>query len=125
GDTGGLIVPAFSLAHIFRKWIIEAAETYALPAIYSSRTYTDPATNTKCGLISFGPNVSKLYAEVAGKAKEFIRGNFPADQVRDRIGFIVNPDFEIVINRNTADALNLTPPNLVFVNGKPYSTDIV
>jgi ABC-type uncharacterized transport system substrate-binding protein len=125
GDAGGLIVPAFSLAHVRREWIIDAAERCSLPAIYSSRSYTDPSTNTKCGLISFGPNVSKLYEEAGRLVKEIITKGYKPDEIRNKLGFIENPDFEIVINGKTADALNLIPPKQVFISGKEYIPEAV
>jgi putative ABC transport system substrate-binding protein len=89
----------------YRADEIAAFAQARLPAIYEW-----PETAEKGGLMGYGPRNTTVYGHVAALVNKILRGAKPADlPVEQPI------KFELVINRKTARALDLTIPQSVLV----------
>jgi putative ABC transport system substrate-binding protein len=96
----GLVGMTDSFINEHRKTIIEAAQQYRLPAIYSFHWYAADG-----GLISYGADVVDMFQRAAAYVDRILRGektgNLPVQQPTK---------FTLVINLKTARALGLTVP---------------
>ena len=102
--SGGLIVTPSSLALVHRELIITLASRLRLPAIYPFRFFVSGG-----GLISYGPDVVDQYRRAAGYVDRILRGEKPAELPVQQ-----STKVALVINRNTAKALDLeVPPSLL------------
>jgi len=101
---GGLIVPPDPFFMAKRKSIVELAAQYRLPAIYPFQFFP-----TGGGLVSYGVDIAVQFQQAAGYVDRILRGAEPASLP------VQQPTkFELVINLNTAKALDLTvPPTLL------------
>jgi len=111
-SPAGLIVTAGTRVMLLRKKIIEAVNaanstTPKLCAIYPARLFVDPGG----GLMSYGPDLSKLYAQAAQMLKLLIESSVPPEQFQTRFPIILNQDFELVVSKSLASRLNLTIPS--------------
>jgi putative tryptophan/tyrosine transport system substrate-binding protein len=80
--------------------IIEAARRHHMPVTYYLRSHVEAG-----GLMSYAPSILDLYREAATYVGRILKGEKPAElpvQLAARL--------ELVINRKTADALNLVIP---------------
>jgi putative tryptophan/tyrosine transport system substrate-binding protein len=84
--------------------LVTLAAHHAVPTIYEWRQFAEAG-----GLISYGTSLTGMWREVASYVARILKGAKPADLP------IQQPTtFELVINRKTAKALNLTvPPSLL------------
>ncbi len=96
--NGGLIVTAGATTNIYRRWIIELAAQYKLPAVYSSRTFVREG-----GLVSYGANELAQFEHMANYIDRILKGAKPAD-----LPVQAPTKYELVINFKTAKALGLT-----------------
>jgi putative ABC transport system substrate-binding protein len=77
---------------------------HRLPAVFDAREYVDAG-----GLMSYGPNIDAIYRQLAGYANRLLHGARPGELPIER-----PTTFELVINKRTADAIDVTlPPNLL------------
>jgi putative ABC transport system substrate-binding protein len=98
--NGGLIVmPSYITARI-RPQIIAAAAQYRVPAIYGHRFFA-----AEGGLICYGTDIARSFAQAASYIDRILKGETPAD-------LPVQPPsrYDLVINLKTATALGLTIP---------------
>ncbi len=100
--AGALLVcanPFFTSRH---KKIVALAKKYNLPAAYPWREYAEDG-----GLMSFGPSLSEAYRQIGAYAGMILKGIRPhalhVQTARSR-------EFELVVNQQTAKALNLAIP---------------
>jgi putative ABC transport system substrate-binding protein len=93
--------PSFFTA---RKWIVELASKYRLPAIYPQKEFV-----TEGGLMSYGADFEDLYRRAATYVDKILKGVKPGDLPVEQ-----PMKFEFIINLKTAQQLGLTiPPNVL------------
>jgi putative tryptophan/tyrosine transport system substrate-binding protein len=102
-NNGGLIVAASALATVERTLIIELAARHKLPAVYFDRLFVAAG-----GLISYGAGLEDGWRRAASYVDRILKGEKPADMP------VQTPTkYDLVINRKTAKALDLTIPPAV------------
>jgi putative ABC transport system substrate-binding protein len=93
---------AFFVTH--RVQLANLASRERIPAIYSNRDYV-----TAGGLMSYGTDVVDTYRQAGVYTGKILKGAKPAD-----LAVMQSTKFELVINRQTARALNIeVPPGLL------------
>ncbi len=98
--NGGLIVTPTTSASVYRDLVISLAARYRLPAIYGYRS--DAVAG---GLLSYGPDVTDQFREVASYIDRILKGEKAGDlPVQAPTKFLLD------INLKTAKALGLTIP---------------
>jgi putative ABC transport system substrate-binding protein len=101
--NGGLLVTTNASAQINRGLIINLSANHHLPAVYPYRLFV-----TSGGLMSYGPSVVDQYKRAALYIDRILKGEKPADLP------VQQPrKFELVINMQTAKALELTVPPVI------------
>ena len=106
-NPAGLIVTAGTRTLLLRDNIIRAVNaansaTPKLFAIYPTSAYG--------GLMSYGPDLSKLYRAVAHYLGLMIELNIPPGDFQNTIPIIENQNFELVISQSAASHLNINIP---------------
>jgi len=96
--AGALIVAAEPSFLHQRAQIIELVARYRLPAIYPWREFVEEG-----GLMSYGTDLADEYRQVGRYAARILDGASPRD-----LPVQFPTRFELIINRKTADALDLT-----------------
>jgi putative ABC transport system substrate-binding protein len=98
--NGGLIVTPTTSASVFRDLVISLAARYKLPAIYGYRS--DVVAG---GLLSYGPDVTDQFREVASYIDRILKGEKPSElPVQAPTKYLLD------INLKTAKALRLAIP---------------
>jgi len=99
--NGGLIVFASPATSANRELIIALAARHHLPAVYVYRHFV-----TSGGLASYGGDPVELSLEAAGYVDRILKGEKPGDLPAQ-----LPAKFKLVINLNTAKALDLSIPH--------------
>jgi putative ABC transport system substrate-binding protein len=87
-----------------RGQLIELAAKYRLPAIYEFKEFVQDG-----GLMSYGPNMTRMFRSAASYVDRILRGARPGDLPIER-----PTTFELAINLKTAKTLGLTiPPSVL------------
>ena len=89
-----------------RLLIVDLATRYAIPTIYTVRSYVDGG-----GLISYGPSQETSYRQLAIYAGRILKGEKPAD-----LPVVQSSKLDLIINLRTAKALSLTVPPTLLVD---------
>jgi putative ABC transport system substrate-binding protein len=92
-----ILVGVDALIQANRRSIIRLAEDYRLPAIYSSREFTDEG-----GLMAYGVSYAHLYFRAAGLIDKILKGAKPGDLPIEQ-----PTTFETIVNVKAAKALGL------------------
>jgi len=102
--VGGLSVGADGFFYNARWQIVDLAARHAVPVIYESREFVEAG-----GLASYGTNLRDSYRQLGHLTGKVLDGAKPAD-----LPVMQPTNFELVVNRKTADALGLTiPPSIL------------
>jgi ABC-type uncharacterized transport system substrate-binding protein len=104
--NGAVIVTANPFAVGHRKQILELAERYKLPAVYSEPVYAKDG-----GLIAYGPDIVEQYHRAAGYTDRILRGERPAE-----LPVQAPTKYDLVINLKTAKALGLVVPSILLAS---------
>ena len=95
----GAIMPTASPSFFAeRKWIVELAGKYRLPAIYPQKEFVEAG-----GLMSYGTDFTDLYRRAAVYVDKILKGAKPADLPVQQA-----TKFEFVINLKAAKQIGLT-----------------
>src|SRR4051794_31738909 len=87
-----------------RNQIVSRAARYSLPAIYPHREYVEAG-----GLVSYGVDLNDGYRQVGRYTARILDGAVPAE-----LPVLQASKFELVINKGTANTLNVTiPPDVL------------
>jgi putative tryptophan/tyrosine transport system substrate-binding protein len=114
GDVRALLVAADPFFNENRSEVVDRANVENYPAIFQWREFVELG-----GLMSYGPNITKLYQQ-AGTMAAYILNNNAVPPVREPQDPV---DFELVVKQSTAQNLNMWPlpqavraaPNLVVI----------
>jgi putative ABC transport system substrate-binding protein len=98
--AGGLLVTAGVAFDPNPRRIVEPIARYRLPAMYPQRSYVQVG-----GLMSYGPDQLAIWRASAAFVDKILKGAKPGDLPFER-----PPKIDLVINLNTARALDLTIP---------------
>jgi putative ABC transport system substrate-binding protein len=95
---GAILVLPSPIFNSQRRRLIDLAAQYRLPAIYEFKDYVQDG-----GLMSYGPNITRMFRGAANYVDRILRGARPGDLPIERPA-----TFELAINLKTARALGLT-----------------
>ena len=101
----GLLILSSPLVSINSKRLAELALKYRVPAISLFSNFARTG-----GLLSYGPNLNDLYREAGAMAGKVLKGTNPAILPAER-----PTRFELIVNLQTAKALNLTMPTSILL----------
>jgi putative tryptophan/tyrosine transport system substrate-binding protein len=102
--AGALLVCGDRMFSTHRRQIFELTTKQRLPAIYSTKEYTDAG-----GLMSYGANFPDLYHRAATYVDKILKGAKPAELPVEQ-----PKKFEFVVNLKAAKQIGLTiPPNVL------------
>jgi putative ABC transport system substrate-binding protein len=101
----GLLILSSPLVSIYSKQLAELALKYRMPAISLFSNFARTG-----GLLSYGPNLNDLYREAGAMAGKVLKGTNPANLPAER-----PTRFELIVNLQTAKALNLTMPTSILL----------
>ena len=104
-NAGALIVSLDGLLIQQKGQIVEFAAKQRLPAIAAHREYVEAG-----GLMSYGQNIREPYRRAATYVDKIFKGANPGDLPVEQ-----PTNFELFINRKTANALGLKIPNSILV----------
>lgn len=96
----GVLMMADSFMAVHRETVIEQAARHRVPAVYPFRS-----APVDGGLLSYGPEVSEMFRQVAPYVDRILRGAQPSG-----LPVQAPTKFELVINLRTAKSLSLEVP---------------
>jgi ABC-type uncharacterized transport system substrate-binding protein len=114
-NPAGLIVTAGTRTLLLRDRIVQAvnAANSATPKLFA--IYPAGFCVEAGGLMSYGPDLSKLYRAAAHFVGLMIELNIPPEDFQNKIPIIENQDFELVISQSAASRLNINIPSMFTV----------
>lgn len=99
--NSGLIFLPDAITSVQRDRMIAIVRECRLPSIYPLRLFCDAG-----GLISYGPDLQKIYAAAASYVDQVLRGAKPAEMPVQ-----APTEFELIINQKAAKQLGVQLPN--------------
>jgi len=99
--NSGLIFLPDAITAVQKDRMIAMVAECRLPAVYSLRFFCESG-----GLISYGPDLRKMYAGAAAYVDRILRGATPAEMPVQ-----APTEFELIVNQKTAKQLGLYLPN--------------
>ena len=99
--NSGLIFLPDAITSVQRDRMIAIVRECRLPSIYPLRLFCDAG-----GLISYGPDLQKIYAAAASYVDQILRGAKPAEMPVQ-----APTEFELIINQKAAKQLGVQLPN--------------
>jgi putative ABC transport system substrate-binding protein len=99
--NSGLIFLPDAITAVRRDRMAALAAECRLPAVYSLRLFCEAG-----GLISYGPNLNKMYAGAASYVDRILRGAKPAEMPVQ-----APTEFELIVNQRAAKQLGVRLPN--------------
>ena len=102
----GLIVMPDGFLNVYRAEMVSLAARYRLPAVYPWRFFPELG-----GLLSYGSDMRDLFGIAATYVDRILKGEKPAD-----LAVQAPTKYELVINRKTAKALDLTIPQMLLAS---------
>jgi putative ABC transport system substrate-binding protein len=104
--AGAVMVSLDSFLQQQKNQIVQMAAKYRLPSIAAYGEYVEGG-----GLMSYGTNLGELFRRTGTYVDKIIKGAKPADLPVEQ-----PTKFELLINRNTANALGLTIPQSLLIS---------
>jgi len=102
---GGLTETGDPFMYTYAPEFVEFAAKKGIPTVYDNRYFVDLG-----GLMSYGPDLSRLHRRAADFVDKILKGAKPGD-----LPFEQPSKFDLVINMKAAKALALTIPNSLLV----------
>jgi putative ABC transport system substrate-binding protein len=99
--NSGLIFLPDAVTAVQKDRMVAIVGECRLPAVYSLRLFCEAG-----GLISYGPDLNKMYAGAASYVDQILRGAKPAEMPVQ-----APTEFELIVNQKTAKQLGLRLPN--------------
>jgi putative ABC transport system substrate-binding protein len=99
--NSGLIFLPDAITSVQRDRMVAIVRECRLPSIYPLRMFCDAG-----GLISYGPDLQKIYAAAASYVDQVLRGAKPAEMPVQ-----APTEFELIVNQKTANQLGVRLPN--------------
>lgn len=99
--NSGLIFLPDAITSVQRDRMIAIVRECRLPSIYPLRLFCDAG-----GLISYGPDLQKIYAAAASYVDQVLRGAKPAEMPVQ-----APTEFELIVNQKAAKQLGVRLPN--------------
>jgi len=99
--NSGLIFLPDAITAVQKDRMIALVAECQLPTVYSLRLFCESG-----GLLSYGPDLKKMYAGAAGYVDRILRGATPANMPVQ-----APTEFELIVNQKTAKQLGLRLPN--------------
>jgi putative ABC transport system substrate-binding protein len=103
-DIGGIMTFRSPTVVTHLKLLAELCRKRRLPTVFDAREYVEAG-----GMISYGPNLDAIYRHLAGYAARLLHGSSPGELPIEQPTI-----FELVVNKRTADALDVSlPPDVL------------
>jgi len=99
----GLVFLPDAITAVLKDRMIEIVAECRIPTVYSLRLFCDAG-----GLISYGPDLKKMYAGAASYVDQILRGANPAEMPVQ-----APTEFELVVNQKTARKFGMRLSNTV------------
>jgi putative tryptophan/tyrosine transport system substrate-binding protein len=99
--NSGLVFLPDAITAVKKDRMVAIVGECQLPAVFSLRLFCEAG-----GLISYGPDLNKMYAGAASYIDQILRGAKPAEMPVQ-----APTEFELVVNQKTAKQLGLRLPN--------------
>ena len=103
--AGALLVVSDPMFFAQRERIVDLATKHRLPGVYEWREFAEAG-----GLLSYGTNITEMYARLATYVDKILKGAKPGDLPVER-----PTRFELVVNMKTAKTLGLTIPSAILL----------
>lgn len=103
--NGGLIFLPDAVTSVQKDRMIAIVRECRLPAVYSLRLFCEAG-----GLVSYGPDLKKMYEGAAAYVDQILRGAKPAEMPVQ-----APTEFELIVNQKTAKQLGLRLPDTLLV----------